>query len=150
MGYRYHLNVTTHENFNDKNLVKNDMFEKIKEISECCYAIENEKGSDMPNDFYGQPDDFTLFRITRESLLLLIELYKSEYENFLENQLKKDDIYDSHFNYKMEIVDIKNMLNFDSEYLLSNSTYFNISIYDLMYLYKTFDFDKKVLFVTGY
>jgi len=136
MGYRYHLNVTTHENFNDKNLVENDMFEKIKEISDCCYFIKNEKGSNMPNDFYRQPDDFILFRITKESLFLLIQLYKVEYSQFLANQLKKDDISNLHFNYRMEIEDIENMLNFDSEYLLSNSTYFNISIYDLMYLYK--------------
>lgn len=140
---------------------------EIDEISDECYKINNHKRHNIffknkeLNDDYN--DDNTLFKVSQEDLLELINLYEQKTISFYEKkinkikELKEDNIeraYEealSELEYKLSdwksigAVD-KSLENKDR---IVKSWSYEYSIFDLLHLYKSINFNTHILFVRG-
>jgi hypothetical protein len=140
---------------------------EIDEISDECYKINKNKRHNIffkdkaLNDYFN--DDTTLFKVSQEDLLELINLYEQKIISFYQNKIKKikeekeeniEKAYDS------ALVELQYTLtdwaslgavdkSLDKKHRIVKSWSYEYNIFDLLFLYKSVNFNTHILFVRG-
>lgn len=102
-------------------------------------------------------EDFDIFQVTKKGLELFIRKYEKENAEMFKNLANPPDAdweltREEYFKHKMWEWSMHLTVEKDldkNSYKVTNSSYWEYTIFDLIHLYKTFDFDKYALVLWG-
>jgi hypothetical protein len=142
-----------------------DLSKTIDQVSDDVHEINMGKKRNMVfdnkelNDHFNQ--DWTLFKINKKDLLKLIKIYEVNIIKHLTNKKKEIEernpdeakaIAITEFNYRLNEWEYLGVLNLDKKEKdrICSSWSYEYNIFDLVHLYKTFNFRKNSLIIYAY
>ena len=172
MGFRHYYVIQEKTKVNDirkmnlediEKLEERDMYvfdilgEKVFEFGKLYFDDTRERITKEGEELFKNKEvqerlcDYDIILVGKASILEAIEVYKEKIQKNLHASIKKSSLeeYEKDYDSKLELIDYMINLNEKSK-KVTNSWLYEYSIFNLVFLLKTIDFEKYDLIVLGH